>query len=44
MTASAWLFMLVVWSVIIGITGYCFWRLLTSEHQLGSDDDEPHPT
>jgi hypothetical protein len=43
-TISAWLFMLVVWAVILGFTGYCFWRLLTSEHQLGADDDESSRT
>jgi hypothetical protein len=39
MTTSAWLFMLVVWAVILSFTGYCFWRLLTSEHQLGGDSE-----
>jgi hypothetical protein len=41
MTTSAWLFMLVVWAVIVGFTAYCFYRLLTSEQQLGTDGDEP---
>ena len=34
MTAQAWVFMLVVWAVIIGMTGYCFWKLLTSDRDL----------
>jgi hypothetical protein len=41
MTMAAWAFMLSVWGLIIGSTGYCFWKLLTSEKQLGGDDAEP---
>jgi heme/copper-type cytochrome/quinol oxidase subunit 2 len=34
MSASAWVFMLIVWAIIIGNTVYCFWKLLTSERRL----------
>jgi hypothetical protein len=40
MTPEAWAFMLVVWAVIIGQTGYCFWKLLTSGRQLGAHEEE----
>jgi hypothetical protein len=42
MTLSAWVFMLSVWSVILVMTGYCFFKLLTSARQL--DGEEPAPT
>jgi hypothetical protein len=32
MTLSAWVFMLLVWGVILGMTGFCFWKLLFQEH------------
>lgn len=38
MTMSAIGFMVIVWGVILLNTGYCFYKLLTSEKQLGSDD------
>jgi hypothetical protein len=38
MTTSAWILMLSVWSVILAITGYCFYKLLTSERQFGQGD------
>lgn len=38
MTIAAWTFMILMWGVIAGMTGYCFYRLLTSERQLGGDD------
>jgi hypothetical protein len=41
MTASAWAFMLIVWSLVIGATSYCFWKLLSSQRRL--DGDEPSP-
>jgi hypothetical protein len=40
MTAAAWALMLTVWAVIIGMTGYCFLKLLTSERRLDGDDHE----
>ncbi len=43
MTAEAWVFMLLVWGLIIGNTGYCFWKLLVSERQFGGADEEPPP-
>jgi hypothetical protein len=30
-TALGWLFMLSAWTVIAGVTAYCFWRVLSSE-------------
>ena len=38
MSTSASVFMLIVWAVIVMNTGYCFYKLLTSEKQLGSDE------
>lgn len=38
MTMSAIAFMVIVWSAILLNTGYCFYKLLTSEKQLGSDE------
>jgi hypothetical protein len=38
MSATAATFMIVVWTVIVVNTGYCFYKLLTSDRQLGSDD------
>lgn len=38
MSATAWLFLTLVWGIILINTGYCFYRLLTSERQLGGDD------
>lgn len=34
MSGSALAFMLAVWAVIAGMTGYCFYKLLTSERRL----------
>jgi hypothetical protein len=39
MTTSAWMLMLSVWAVILAATGYCFYKLLTSERQFGDSDD-----
>jgi len=38
MSLSAATFMILVWAVIVLNTGYCFYKLLTSKRQLGSDD------
>jgi hypothetical protein len=38
MTPMAWILMLSVWAVIIAATGYCFYKLLTSERQFNSED------
>lgn len=40
MTTEAWVFMLLVWAVIIGMTGYCFAKLVTSDRRLGGEDEE----
>lgn len=37
-TNEAWVFMLTVWTIIAVATGYCFWKLLTSERDLGGGD------
>jgi hypothetical protein len=37
MTPMAWILMLSVWAIIIAATGYCFYKLLTSERQFGGD-------
>ena len=38
MTALAWIMMLGTWGVVAGCTGYCFYRLMTSQRTLGDDD------
>ena len=35
MTTQAVAFMLVVWGVVIGMTAYCFFRLMTTEQDYG---------
>ena len=37
MTPLAWIFMLIVWTLIIGCTTYCFWKLMSSK-SLEKDD------
>lgn len=37
MTPLAWIFMLSVWTLIIGCTCYCFWKLMSSK-SLESDE------
>jgi hypothetical protein len=37
MTTPAWIFMGAAWAVIIGMTGYCFYKLMTSKQKLGGD-------
>lgn len=39
MSVSAWIFMGLVWAVILVMTGYCFYKLLTSNLQLGGDEE-----
>ena len=39
MTPQAWAFMLTVWAVVIGMTGYCFFKMLTSGRKLDGDDE-----
>jgi hypothetical protein len=38
MTPIAWGLMIVVWSVILAATSYCFFKLLSSERQFGGDE------
>lgn len=38
MNSSALVFMLIVWGIIFCMTGYCFYKLMTSKRQLGGDD------
>lgn len=40
MTTQAWSFMILAWLLIISQTGYCFWKLLSSERQLDDDEEE----
>ncbi len=40
MPLDAWLFLGIAWAIIMGMTGYCFYKLLTSKQQLGSGDEE----
>ncbi len=35
---SAVIMLAVVWSVIIGNVGYCFYKLLRSDRRLGGDE------
>ena len=37
MTPLAWIFMLGTWSLVIGCTLYCFWKLMSSK-SLSSDE------
>ncbi len=39
MTLNAWIFMISVWAIVLSATGYCFFRLLTSDQRLDSHDD-----
>jgi hypothetical protein len=39
MTPLAWALMLSVWAVIFTVTGYCFYKLLTSQRQFGGGDE-----
>lgn len=38
MSGGSLLFMAIVWCVIIGCTGHCFYRLLTSNRDFTSQD------
>ena len=38
MSTSALVFMVSVCALVIGAMSYCFWKLLTSERQLGGDE------
>jgi hypothetical protein len=40
MTPQAWVFMTLVWAVVIGMTAYCFFKLMISDQKLGGPDDE----
>ena len=37
MSASATVFLTIVWSVVIGFTGYCFYKLLKSNSRLDGE-------
>ena len=39
MTPTATFFLVVVWGVIIVVTGYCFWKLLRSDRQFEDQSD-----
>jgi hypothetical protein len=38
MAIDALILMLAVWSFIIGLTVWCFWKLLSSERRLDGGD------
>jgi hypothetical protein len=38
LTPAAWLMLVSTWAVIAGCTGYCFYRLLTSQRDLTGED------
>ena len=38
MTTAAWIMLAVTWTVVIGITGYLFWKVLVTP--LKKDGDE----
>jgi hypothetical protein len=40
MSREAVIMLVLVWSVILANMFYCFYRLLTSQRQLGGDDTE----
>ncbi|WP_169975658.1 hypothetical protein [Tautonia rosea] len=42
MTPSAWIFMGIVWTVVLGMTGYCFAKLLSSKQFTEPDHDPDH--
>lgn len=35
MTPAAWAFLLAMWAVTLGMTGFCFYKLLSSDRQFG---------
>lgn len=39
MTLSAIICLLIVWSIIIGATGYCFKKLMASQRDFGGSDE-----
>jgi hypothetical protein len=40
MELSAWIFMLAVWALIIGMTGYCFYKLMFSGADLSPEEEQ----
>lgn len=38
MTTPAWIFMLAVWAVVLGMVSICFWKMLTSKRRLDSEE------
>lgn len=38
MSTSAWIMMLMTWTVVGGCSAYCFVRLITSKRDLSSDE------
>lgn len=39
-STSAVIMLVLVWSVILANTGYCFYKLLRSDRKLGGDENE----
>jgi|GEM_PF-852869 len=47
MTAAGWIFLLVSWSAILALCGFCFWKVMTSSREnihapldIDTDTDE----
>ena len=40
MTTNAMIFLVSVWSIIFVATGYCFYKLMTSNRSFESHEDE----
>ena len=41
MTSVGWTFMIAAWTVIGGLTFWCFYKLVTTEAASGPDDEAP---
>lgn len=43
MTTASWAFMITVWAIILTMTSWCFWKLMTKEHLMEKHLFEPDP-
>lgn len=43
MTAASWAFMITVWAIILIMTSWCFWKLMSKEHLMEKHLFEPDP-
>lgn len=44
MSPSAWLMLITTWSVVIGVSGYLFWKVLTRPRVEDPRQDGSSPT